>query len=351
MRHIFALLLLSLQPLLQAAGGGYATPADFGYPALSLEPQQYLIPAVEREWHISGLAPMRATLQGIKGKWGNRAIVILRTPSGRNISTAAFSLSDTDIEAVSNWLKKNEFIDFATHREGSTMARIHSVIPVGKEYHVNLIMTDGSRHALRTNTQPVNAEYARKHATSTYQVTDSTLELLRSHVGKKSEGRPALPIATSVDEAQLYATLNDVGIAVFYLNRRGGAADLAFRHYLAHKPELVAQWAQHFVFLMAYCDERGMYPPECHEGELTISLTHGTTGTHATNLCNTNTELAQIRNAWLHNTTYLGYVTHLHNVRFGNPSQQKFTTQSHVGNAGVESMLQLRDKVFNLFGY
>ena len=71
-------LILSLLPLAHAAGGGYATPAEFGYPALSLEPAQHLIPAPEREWSIPGQPPLRATLQGIKGKWGNDAIIIFR---------------------------------------------------------------------------------------------------------------------------------------------------------------------------------------------------------------------------------------------------------------------------------
>ncbi len=350
MRRLFALL-LSLPQLLHAASGGFATPAEFGYSPLSQEPAQYLIPAVEREWHISGRRPLRATLCGIRGKWGNRAIVILRTPSGRNISLAAYSLSDADLQAVSDWLKKNEFIDFETHREGSNPARIHSVIPVGKEYHVNLIMTDGSRQAVRTNTTPVNPDFARRQPTSTFKVTDTTLEILRSHVGKKPSGKPELPIATTVDEAMLYAATHDVGIAVFFLNRRGSAIDLAFRHYLANKPDMVAQWAEHFVFLLAYADDNGMYPQECHDAQLTLSLTHGTTGTHETNLCNTNTELAQLRNAWLHNTNLLCYVTYLHNMRFGNPAQQKFTTKSNTGIAMPESLLRLRDNEFKLFGH
>lgn len=350
MRILFVLL-LSLLPLVQAAGGGFATPAEFGYAPPSQEPPQYLIPAVEREWLISGRPPLRATLSGIRGKWGNRAIVVLRTPSGRNISVAAYSLSDDDIDAVGEWLKKNEFIDFETHRQGSNPARIHSVIPVGKEYHVNLIMTDGSRQTLRTNSTPINPEYARRQPTATFQVTDRTLEVLRQHIGKKPAAKPELPIAATVDEAMLYAATHDVGIAVFFLNRRGSAIDLAFRHYLTHKPELVAQWAEHFVFLLAYADDNGMYPPECHEAQLTLSLTHGTTGTHETNLCNTNTELAQLRNAWLHNTNLLCYVTYLHNMRFGNPAQQKFTTKSNTGIAMPESLLRLRDNEFKLFGH
>lgn len=350
MKHILALI-LSLLPMVQAAGGGYATPAEFGYPPLSQEPARYLIPATEREWHISGQPPLRATLQGIKGKWGNRAIIVLRTPSGRDRSFAAYSLSDEDLDAVSDWLKKNNFEEFETHREGTTLVHVHSVIPVGKEYHVSLIMTDGSRITLRTNTLPANREYAIKQPRNAFQVTDSTLEMLRRHSARKPENKPELPIASTMDEAMLYAATHDAGIAVFYLNRRGGAVDLAFRHYLANKPELVAQWAQHFVFLLAYCDERGMYPPECHDGALTLALTHGFTGTHEVNLCNTNTELAQIRNAWLKNTANLGYVAYLHNERSGNPLQQKFTTRNHVGSAMTESLLRLRDDAFHLFGH
>ena len=61
MKH-FLVLLLCLLPVAHAADGGYATPADFGYPPLSLEPPQYLSPATEREWHITGQPALRATL-------------------------------------------------------------------------------------------------------------------------------------------------------------------------------------------------------------------------------------------------------------------------------------------------
>lgn len=350
MKQLFALI-LSLLTVAQAAGGGYATPAEFGYPALSQEPPRYLAPAEEREWHISGMQPLCATLQGIKGKWGNEATVILRTPSGRNRSVPAHALSNADLDAVSDWLKKNNFEEFETYREGTSLVHVHSVIPVNKEYHVNLIMTDGSRITLRTNAQPANREYAIRQPRDAFQVTDATLEMLRRHSTRTPENKPELPIASTIDEAMLYAATHDVSIAVFYLNRRGGAIDLAFRHYLANKPELVARWAQHFVFLLVYSDERGMYPAECHDGALTLALTHGFTGTHVVNLCNTNTELAQIRNAWLSNTSLLGYVVYLHNERSGNPYQQKFTTRNHTGFAMTESMLQLRDNAFHLFGH
>ena len=344
-------LILSLLPLAHAAGGGYATPAEFGYPALSLEPAQHLIPAPEREWSIPGQPPLRATLQGIKGKWGNDAIIILRPPSGRDRSVPAYALSDEDLQTVNDWLKKNNFEEFETYREGISLVRVHSVIPVGKEYHVNLILTDGSRLSLRTNAQPANREYALKQPVSAFQVTDSTLEILRCHSTRKPENKPELPIATTVDEAVLYAATHDTGIAVFYLNRRGGAIDQAFRHYLANKPELVARWAQHFVFLMAYCDEHGMYPAECHDGAFTLSLTHGFLGSHAVNLCNTSSELTHIRLAWLNNTHSLNYVLHMHNQRSGNPYQQKFTTGTQSGVTMVDSMLKLRDDAFHLFGH
>lgn len=350
MKRILALI-LSLMPSIYAADGGFATPQEFGYPALSAEPPQYLIPADERAWHISGQPPLRATLQGISGKWGNRAFVILRTASGRTRKVAAYALSDDDIATVSDWLKKNNFEDFETYREGSTPVHVHSVIPLRNEYHVNLIMTDGSRYTLRTNAQPVNREFAIKQPVNAFQVTDATLEMLRRHIGRKPTNKPELPIASDPDEAMLYAATHDVGIAVFYLNRRGSAIDQAFRYYLAHKPEVVAMWAQHFVFLMVYCDDRGMYPPECHAGALTLSLTHGFLGTHEVNLCNTNFELAQIRNAWLTNTNSLGFVVYNHNNRSGNPHQQKFTTSSTVGGVMIDSMLRLRDDQFSLFGY
>lgn len=350
MKRLLALM-LSLLPVAHAAGGGYATPADFGYPPLSLEPPQYLTPATEREWRITGQPPLRATLQGIRGKWGNEAIIILRTPSGRDRAVPAYALSNADLDAVSDWLKENHFEEFETFREGTSLVHVHSVIPVGKEYHVNLIMTDGSRIALRTNAEPANREYAIKQPRNAFQVTDTTLEMLRRHSARKPENKPELPIATSVDEATLYAATHDVGIALFHLNRRGGAIDLAFRRYLANKPELVAQWAQHFVFLMAYSDEHGIYPAECHDGDFTLALTHGFQGTHEVELCNTSSLHAQLRLAWLSNTTCLGFIVYLHNKRSGNPYQQKFTTCNHSGIVTVDGMLRLLDNQFHLFGH
>lgn len=350
MKQILALI-LCLIPAVHAAGEGYATPAEFGYPALSQEPPRYLIPALEREWNIPGQPPLRATLQGIKGKWGNNAVIILRTPSGRDRSVPAYALSDKELNTVHDWLKKNNFEEFETYREGTTLVRVHSVIPVGKEYHVSIILTDGSRIALRTNAQPANREYAIKQPVNAFQVTDATLEILRRHSTRKPENKPELPIASSIDEATLYAATHDVDIAVFYLNHRGSATDLAFRHYLSNKPEQVARWAQHFVFLMAYSDEHGMYPAECHDGEFTLNLTHSFHGSHAVNLCNTSSMLTQLRLAWLNNTSHLSYVLYTHNKRSGNPYQQKFTTGIRSGMALVDSMLKLSDDAFRLFGH
>lgn len=350
MKH-FLVLLLCLLPVAHAADGGYATPADFGYPPLSLEPPQYLSPATEREWHITGQPALRATLQGIRGRWGNEATIILRTPSGRDRAVPAYALSNADLDAVSDWLKKNNFEEFETFREGTSLVHVHSVIPVGKEYHVNLIMTDGSRIALRTNAEPANREFAIKQPPNAFQVTDATLEMLRRHSQRKPENKPELPIASSIDEATLYAATHDVGIAHFLLNRRGGAIDLAFRHYLANKPELVARWAQHFVFLIAYSDEQGMYPAECHDGDLTLALTHGFQGTHPVELCNTSSLHNKLRLAWLTNTSSLGFTVYLHNRLSGNPYQRKINTVNHGGNVSVDSMLRLRDNQFNLFGH
>ena len=345
------ILLLALLPVVHAAGGGFATPAEFGYPPLTLEPPQHLIPAGEREWCIAGQPPLRAKLRGIKGRWGNQSTVILRTPSGRDLSVPAQALSDADLESVSDWLKKNNFEEFETYREGTSLVRVLSVIPLREDYHVDLVLTDGSRIALRTSSKSVNREYAIRWPLDAFWVTDSTLEMLRRHIGRKPAGKPELPIATTTDEAMLYAAMHDVGIAVLYLNRRGSAIDLAFRRYLAGKPELVAQWAQHFVFLLAYEDERGMDPTECHNNALTQTLVHSFEGTSANGHSDTSHALMGIRLAWLSNTNYLAYRVHLHNMRSGNPHQQKFTTREQSGSASIEKMLNLRDDAFRLFGH
>lgn len=352
MKRIF-LLLSMLGQVLAADAGGFASAAEFQYPSPGLEPPQLLSPAAERTWSPAGMEPFRAELLGFYGEWGNDAIIMLRTPSGRRVEYDVSSLSDADIDSIREWIKLNSFENFETYREGKQLVRILSVVPLrdGKSYFVRLVLSNGTCYALKTNCQPMNEHEAQQQMDDRFKVTNDTLEILKRYALRKPETAPVLPIVTSTDDALLYSSLHRVGIVVLYLNRRGSAVDEAFRQYLTAHPEWVAQWAGQFVFMLAYADEKGGYPPQCHANEMRLHFLHQVLPSNMKPPVYTGDATQRISNATLVNNQQISYVVYYHHFLNGNPYQRSKRSGVINGSVFCQRLLQPRQDEFNFYSY
>ena len=262
MKHFFTII-GTLLLICHAAQGfdTFARAEEFDAPQLDMTEQNYLAPAEERTWHPIAHTPLRATLAGIHGAWGNRAMVVLTTPKGRTIHANITDLSENDIEYVRNWYESNEFITIDGYFRGKFPARIISAIynRNGTAIIALVAKADGK---LQTLYVP-NTEYTEEYAFTNknwYTVSPSTLKLLREHADNTPQGdTPPLNIAENVNEAVCYAAVHHTSIVVLLLNRRGSSLDTAFRNYVKENPDAVKRWAKHYVFLIAYCREDGFY--------------------------------------------------------------------------------------------
>ena len=333
--------------------GGFASPADFQYPAPCQGIPQLLKPAAERTWTPVGSQPFRAELLGFYGDWGNDATIILRTPSGRRVEYDISSLSDDDIVSIREWIKLNAFENFETYREGKQLVRILSVVPLrdGKSYFVRLVLSNGTCYALKTNCQPMSEHEARQQMDDRFKVTDCTLEMLKRYAALKPEDSPVLPIVTTTDDALLYSSLHRVGIVVLYLNRRGSAEDEAFRQYLAAHPEWVAQWAGQCVFMLAYADENGAYPPQCHANEMRLHFLHQVMPTSTKSPVYTGDATKCISNATFANNQQISYVVYYHHFLNGNPYQRANRCGVISGSVFYQRLLQARQDEFNFYSH
>ncbi len=341
--------LLSLPLLATAEGGGFATAEDFGYTPPALTAAPHLDTNLERRWHPAGERPVHGTLHGFRGPWGNTATVILRMPTGRLKEYAATTLPDTELEEVRKWIEAKGFETFETYRTGKIQVRVHSVTPLRDNYFVMLSLSDGTHCCMRTNLRPVQRDFALQRADDTMYVTDATLDMLRRHAERKPQGTPMLPIVSTAEDALLYAALHNTGIVVLYLNRRGSEVDSAFRRYLEQNPEYVARWAGGFVFLVAYADEHGQYPPHCHQALLQLHYHHNHAGSQNPPF---DTTMATIHmdNARIHNTRHVNYSVYLHNIVSGNPYTPGFSTRADSGNVSLPQMHNARADVFHFCG-
>lgn len=333
-----------------AGEGGFAPATDFGYPAPQLTETSSTTHATERVWHPAGEKPLRATVKGIRGLWGNNAIVILRTPTGRMKEYAASTLAEKDLQAVRNWMQENNYEPFETYQAGKTMVRIRNVVPLRNEYHVSLVMENGLSCTLKTNKHPVHRDKALQMANVTTCVTDETLALLQRHAEKKPGGTPSLPIVTSADDALLYAATHGCDIVVMYLNRRGSAIDEAFRHYLAKHPELVSRWGAGFVFLMAYADEHGNYPPHCHRDIMRLHYLHRSEGDHNPPPINTTAATIHMELARQENTQHVSYSVFSHRFVSGSPHIHGFRSNTDSGTVFYQRLYKGGTDEFKFWG-
>ena len=259
----FITIISALLMICHAAHGfdSFARAEEFGAPRLEMTEQHYLAPAEERTWHPIAHTPLRATLAGIHGTWGNGAMVVLHTPKGRTIHAYITDLSDNDIEYVRSWYESNEFITIDAYFRGKYPARIVSAI-----YNENasaiialVAKADGKLQTLYVPNTEYSAEYASTNK-NWYTVSPATLKLLREHADRTPQGdTPPLNIAENVNEAVCYSALHHTAVVVLFLNRRGSSLDIAFRDYMRENPDAVKRWAKHYVFLVAYCREDGFY--------------------------------------------------------------------------------------------
>ncbi len=239
----------------------FARAEEFGAPRLDMSRQNYLQAAEEREWHVAGHAPIKATLTGINGEWGNRAQVIVTTPKGRKLNINITDISDADTDYVRQWYESNDFVTIKAFHRGSHPARIISAIYNQNGSHIIAIAakTDGELQTLYVPNCECNRVYAQHHI-NTYAVEPKTLRVLREHADRVPPGdTPPLPVAENVNEAIAYSALRGTAIVVLFLNRRGSSLDKEFRRYISEHPDAVKRWSKHYVFLIAYCQENGYY--------------------------------------------------------------------------------------------
>ena len=249
---------------LTAAEGNYGTAEEFGSQTLSLTPvfgtQQ------PRLWG-RGKEKIRATLQGIRGNWGQNAVLQLRTPRHRNVRMPAVYLSDEDIEFVEKWLKDNKLEPLQTSNMGTLYVRLISVTPTAVHGELTLVFlnADGKVSSWIIDEQPAPTGNKNKQRLS---LTPAGMERVKKWPQAKDTTDRDLPfpIAASPNEALVYSELRGVNTVVLFLGQRGGAKDTAFRFYLQQHPDAAAVWSNSYVFLLVYADENGLYSPQtCRE--------------------------------------------------------------------------------------
>lgn len=256
----------------------YATAAEFGAPALNMEIPQYLEPTQERTWYPRGEEPFRAMLSGISGTWGNRVNVHLTTPTGRKLALNITSLSDADAAYVRRWYESNRFETIESYMQGRFAARILSAAYTqsGENIIALVVKANGETMQLIVPNEEMGATKA-KTSPNLYIVTPETLHMLQRYAELPvSKEKAHLPVAENVNEALLYSHLRGSSIVLIMLNRRGSEADVAFRYYIQQHPQVVAEWAERHVFLLAYCNEEGFYTEDFHHDLTLLNQLHGT---------------------------------------------------------------------------
>ena len=276
MKHLFAILLM-LSGLATADNGGFARAAEFGAPRLNLSEPKYISPSPEREWKPAGEPPLRAVLLRIEGEWGNNARVVLRSPLGRIVRVPARALSDADLDAVEQWMRDNEFITLDTYKHGSHKVRLISAFErTGFSfglYKVRFARPDGSIHTWSTNNREVFPVELREGTTGPVYMPPESSSRITEFL-KKQQLRPNEPLLIAEDEyeAMAYSAMHGLNINIIYLNRRGSATDVAFRHYLETHPYAGAHWNNRHVFLLVYSGDDGRLSGEVQQAITTLML-------------------------------------------------------------------------------
>ena len=293
MKQLLLLLLCTLT-LCPAEDAPYATPEEFGSNPLQLKEAVHIIPSVVRQWNIAGERPLSAALVKMQGKWGKDARVTLRTPTDRTIEISVTALSDTDVEAVRDWMTQNRFITIRTLKHGDFTARVLSVsyaaathvnpngsltLKPGKQYmQVRLAMQDGAVLNRICVAEPMTdkSRIANQSAGVWVLQEETRQELLRymQEHPQPTETAP-LPIAADLSEALACAALRDVSIVYLTLGPRGCEADKALRNYVKEHPEAGAIWAQRHVFLISYRDSNDKLPQQCLHDIQQLNWHHG----------------------------------------------------------------------------
>lgn len=250
---------LMLCGMMQAQDGGFAKAAEFGAPRLSLNSPPYLKPGDMRTWQLPS-GPLHAAVVAIRGEWGRNAMVQLRTADGLQLVVPARNMSESDLDAVRQWLAGNEFTELETLRHGKVLCKIQAVTELNTyTLMVHLVQPDGMlRHwpMYRKTIEPGQRFDARP-----VPVTQQTLDLLHEHLRRQKTLEPApLAIAESVQEAAACAAIRGQSVVVLFLNQRGSKTDTNFRNYLKRHPYAAAHLSRRHVFLLAYKGEDGTYP-------------------------------------------------------------------------------------------